>query len=51
MSSIRRILSSVAEFIGRFWPMSEDEDRLLEEPGAVYDGDGASGEGAIADES
>jgi hypothetical protein len=41
MSRIGKLLSSVAEFIGRYWPASQDEDKLLEELGAVY---GANGE-------
>ncbi len=50
MNGIRKVLSSVAEFIGRFWPTSKDEEELLEELGAVYDGDGATDGSAIGDE-
>ncbi len=48
MNGIRKAPSSVAEFIGRFWPTSKDEEDLLEELGAV--GDGATDGSAIGDE-
>ncbi len=31
MARIGKVLSSVAEFIGRFWPMGKDEEAVLRE--------------------
>ncbi len=42
LDRIGKALSSVAQFIGRFWPMSRNEDTLLEELGRSHARGGTS---------
>lgn len=42
LDRIGNALSSVAQFIGRFWPMSKNEATLLEELGRSHAGDGTT---------